>query len=408
MNCRRCNAPLNRVLIDLGHQPASNAYLTPDMLEHSEVYAPLKAFVCETCWLVQLPSYHRSDELFTPDYAYFSSVSPGWVEHARRYVEATIARFHLTEKDWVVEVASNDGYLLQFFKDAGVPCTGIEPTTSTAAAARDKGIESIERFFGVELARELVAERGHASLTAANNVLAHVPNINDFAEGFSILLAPEGVATFEFPHLVNLIDECQFDTIYHEHYSYLSLTVVSQMFAEKGMRVFDVDKIPTHGGSLRIYLCLQEAQTHPETAAVSDLLQEEKEAGISTAEYYETFAPRAEKIKLDLVEFLIEQKKLGKSVAAYGAAAKGNTLLNYSGVHADLIDFVCDAAPSKQGQFLPGSHVPIVHPSTLHERKPDFVLILPWNIRDEIVRQHGAIRDWGGRFVVAVPKLEIF
>jgi len=408
MNCRRCNAPLNRVLIDLGHQPASNAYLTPDMLEHSEVYAPLKAFVCETCWLVQLPSYHRSDELFTPDYAYFSSVSPGWVEHAKRYVEATIARFHLTEKDWVVEVASNDGYLLQFFKDAGVPCTGIEPTTSTAAAARDKGIESIERFFGVELARELVAERGHASLTAANNVLAHVPNINDFAEGFSILLAPEGVATFEFPHLVNLIDECQFDTIYHEHYSYLSLTVVSQMFAEKGMRVFDVDKIPTHGGSLRIYLCLQEAQTHPETAAVSDLLQEEKEAGISTAEYYETFAPRAEKIKLDLVEFLIEQKKLGKSVAAYGAAAKGNTLLNYSGVHADLIDFVCDAAPSKQGQFLPGSHVPIVHPSTLHERKPDFVLILPWNIRDEIVRQHGAIRDWGGRFVVAVPKLEIF
>lgn len=408
MNCRRCNAPLNRVLIDLGHQPASNAYLTRAMLDQSEVHAPLKTFVCEVCWLVQLPSYHRSEELFTADYAYFSSVSPGWVDHARRYVATVIDRFHLTDMDWVVEIASNDGYLLQFVKDAGIPCTGIEPTASTAAAARAKGIDSIERFFGVELARELVETEGHASLIVANNVLAHVPDINDFAEGFSILLAPEGVATFEFPHLVNLMNQCQFDTIYHEHYSYLSLTVVAKLFADKGMRVFDVEKIPTHGGSLRVFLCLEEAQTHPQTPAVHDLLTEEEDAGVSTAQYYGTLAPRAEKIKLDLVEFLISQKKAGKSVAAYGAAAKGNTLLNYSGIRSDLIEFVCDAAPSKQGQYLPGSHVPIVDPAALYEHKPDFVLILPWNIRDEIVEQHGAIRDWGGRFVVSVPQLEIF
>ncbi|CAH0357001.1 class I SAM-dependent methyltransferase [Sphingobium sp. CECT 9361] len=407
MNCRHCNAQLSHVLIDLGHQPASNAYLTSAMLESSEVYAPLKTFVCEECWLVQLPSYHRSDELFTPDYPYFSSVSQGWVDHAKRYAEAMIARFHLTEEDWVVEVASNDGYLLQFIKDAGIPCTGIEPTASTAAAARVKGIESVERFFGVELARELVAARGHASLTAANNVLAHVPDINDFAEGFSILLAPEGIATFEFPHLVNLINQCQFDTIYHEHYSYLSLTAVTKIFAAKGMRIFDVEKIPTHGGSLRVYLCLNAATTHPETPAVPLILAEEGDEGVNTSQYYETLAVRAEKIKLDLLEFLITQKKSGKSVAAYGAAAKGNTLLNFAGVHSDLIDFVCDAAPSKQGQYLPGSHIPILSPKALYERKPDFVLILPWNIREEIVSQH-RVGDWGARFVVAVPRLEIF
>lgn len=408
MNCRHCNAPLNNVLIDLGHQPASNAYLTSTLLECSEVYAPLKTFVCEVCWLVQLPSYHRSDELFTPDYAYFSSVSQGWVDHAQRYVETMIERFRLTEADWVVEIASNDGYLLQFMKNAGIPCTGIEPTASTAAAARARGIESVERFFGVDLARELVATRGHASLTAANNVLAHVPDINDFVEGFSILLAPEGVATFEFPHLVNLIEQCQFDTIYHEHYSYLSLTAVSKIFGTKGMRVFDVEKIPTHGGSLRVYLCLDAAATHPEMPAVATLLAEEVSRGVTTTPYYETLAPRAEEIKLDLLEFLVAQKKVGKSVAAYGAAAKGNTLLNFAGVHADLIDFVCDAAPSKQGQYLPGSHIPILAPDALYEKKPDFVLILPWNIREEILTQHGAVRAWGARFVVAVPKLEIF
>ena len=408
MNCRHCNAPLTHVLIDLGHQPASNAYLTYALLERSEVYAPLKTFVCEACWLVQLPSYHRSDELFTPDYAYFSSISQGWVDHAQRYVETMIERFRLTEKDWVVEIASNDGYLLQFVKSAGIPCTGIEPTASTAAAARARGIESIERFFGVELARELVTTRGHASLTVANNVLAHVPDINDFAEGFSLLLAPEGVATFEFPHLINLINKCQFDTIYHEHYSYLSLTAVSKIFAAKGMRVFDVEKIPTHGGSLRVYLCLDSAMTHSETSAVATLLAEEESEGVTNPKYYKALALGAERIKLDLLEFLVAQKKAGKSVAAYGAAAKGNTLLNFAGVHADLIDFVCDAAPSKQGQYMPGSHIPILTPDALYEKKPDFILILPWNIREEIISQHGSVSKWGARFLVAVPTLEIF
>lgn len=396
MKCRHCLAPLKRVLIDLGHQPASNAYISYERLETTEVYAPLKTYVCESCWLVQLPSFHRSDELFTPDYAYFSSVSPGWLDHARRYVSAMIDRFALTAQDWVVEVASNDGYLLQFVEKAGIRCTGIEPTASTAAASRALGIETLERFFGVELARELVAERGHASLTTANNVLAHVPDINDFVEGFAILLAPDGVSTFEFPHVVNLIDQCQFDTIYHEHYSYLSLTAVQSIFAEKGLRVFDVERVPTHGGSLRIFVCHDSAARHNQQSAVADLLAAEASAGITGWEYYATLSDRALRVKLDLLEFLVAQKKAGKVVAAYGAAAKGNTLLNYAGVDADLVDFVCDAAPSKQGKYMPGSHIPILSPAELYERKPDLVLILPWNLRDEIMRQHSAIADWGG------------
>lgn len=407
MNCRHCQTPLERVLIDLGHQPASNAYITPERLDTTEVYAPLKTFVCETCWLAQLPSFHRSDELFTPDYAYFSSVSPGWVDHARRYVATMVDRFALTAQDWVVEVASNDGYLLQFVQQAGIRCTGIEPTASTAAASRSLGIETMERFFGVELARELVAERGHASLTAANNVLAHVPDINDFVEGFAVLLAPDGVSTFEFPHLTKLIDHCQFDTIYHEHYSYLSLTVVRRIFAAKRLRVFDVEQVPTHGGSLRIFVCHDGAEQHVQRPAVADLLAAEAAAGITDWDYYTTLSERALKVKLDLVEFLVAQKKRGKVVAAYGAAAKGNTLLNYAGVHADLVEFVCDAAPSKQGQYLPGSHIPILPPAALYERRPDLVLILPWNLQEEIIRQHGTIADWGGRFVVAIPELRI-
>jgi hypothetical protein len=407
MNCRHCNAKLNIVMIDIGHQPASNSYLNSSMLLESEIYAPLKVFVCDACWLAQIPSHHMSHELFTPDYAYFSSVSVGWVEHARQYVTAMIGRFDLTPDDWVVEIASNDGYLLQFVRDAGIPCLGIEPTASTAAAARTLGIESLEQFFGADLARELVAKRGHASLTIANNVLAHVPDINDFVEGFAILLAPEGVGTFEFPHLVNLINLCQFDTIYHEHYSYLSLTAVERIFTAKGMRIFDVEKIPTHGGSLRVYVCKEDAQTHPEMPAVSVVLAEEANQGVATKEYYQSLSDRAQKIKLDLLEFLVAQKKDGKTVAAYGAAAKGNTLLNFAGVHADLISFVCDAAPSKQGRYMPGSHIPILPPSAIYEHKPDFILILPWNIRDEVIHQNGGINDWGAQFVVAIPQLEI-
>jgi len=406
LNCRHCAAPLGHLFLDLGHQPPSNAYLSAEALEGNEVHAPLKTWVCENCWLVQLPAHHRADELFTSDYAYFSSVAASWVDHARRYVAAMIERFGLGPEDWVVEIASNDGYLLQWVREAGIPCTGIEPTASTAAAARAKGIESVERFFGAELAEDLVRTRGPASLMAANNVLAHVPDINDFVKGFAVLLAPEGVATFEFPHLLQLVAGCQFDTIYHEHYSYLSLTTVRRIFAAQGMRVFDVERLTTHGGSLRVYAC-RDSAGHADTPAVGSLLAEETRAGMTSLPYYAGLAGEAARIKLELLDFLVARKRAGQSVAAYGAAAKGNTLLNYAGVRADLIDFVCDAAPSKQGRFLPGSHVPILHPDELYARKPDFVLILPWNLRREIVANHAGIADWGGQFVVAVPQLEV-
>ena len=403
MNCRHCEAPLHHVMIDLGHQPASNAYLLEADLAQGEVYAPLKTFVCDQCWLVQLPSYHRSDELFTSDYAYFSSTSTGWVAHAEKYAIAMVERFALGADDWVLEVASNDGYLLQFFNKMGIPSTGIEPTHSTAEAARKIGVESIERFFGREFAAEMVAERGNASLTAANNVLAHVPDINDFVGGFAVLLAPNGVATFEFPHVQNLVDLCQFDTIYHEHFSYLSLTAVQRIFSSQGLRVFDVEKISTHGGSLRVFACQNDAVMHRTLPAVARVLAEEAEAGLTTLTYYDKVAPAAQRIKLDLLDFLVREKRAGRSIGAYGAAAKGNTLLNFAGVHADMIDFVCDAAPSKQGRFLPGSHIPILAPAALYERKPDYVLILPWNIKEEVVAQHSKIAEWAGKFVVAVP-----
>lgn len=406
MNCRHCSAALEQLVIDLGHQPASNAYLTAQQLEGTEGYAPLRVYVCHQCWLVQIPSFHASHELFTADYAYFSSVSQSWLDHARAYVAKMADRFALGSDDWVVEVASNDGYLLQYVAARGIKCTGVEPTASTAAAARAKGVESIERFFGVELAQELVAERGHASLTAANNVLAHVPDINDFVAGFAVLLAPEGVSTFEFPHLVNLIDGCQFDTIYHEHYSYLSLTAVQTIFEAQGLRVFDVEEVPTHGGSLRVYACRADAG-HPTLPTVQAMLDREAQAGVREPAWYAGLAAEAERIKLDLLDFLVKARRQGKRVAAYGAAAKGNTLLNYAGVRADLIDFVCDAAPSKQGRFMPGSHVPILPPAALAERKPDYVMILPWNLTAEITQAQVQIREWGGQFVVAVPEIKL-
>lgn len=406
MTCRHCGTPLAQQVIDLGHQPASNAYLTADQLAGEEPTAPLLALVCHECWLVQLPALHQSHELFTPDYAYFSSVSQGWLAHAQAYVEKMCARFNLGTDDWVVEVASNDGYLLQYVAQRGIACTGIEPTASTAAAARAKGIESIERFFGADLARELVATRGHAKLTAANNVLAHVPDINDFVAGFAILLAADGVATFEFPHLVNLIDQCQFDTIYHEHYSYLSLTTVARIFASQGLRVFDVEQVATHGGSLRVYACRADAP-HAEQSAVAAMLAHEAAAGVTDPAWYARLAPRAERIRDDLIAFLAAERAAGRRVAAYGAAAKGNTLLNYAGITAEQIDFVCDAAPSKQGRYLPGSHIPILAPAALAERRPDTVLILPWNIKDEVISSQSQISDWGGRFVIAVPHLQV-
>lgn len=406
MNCRHCQVPLGGPFIDLGHQPPSNAYLTPEMLDATEAYAPLKAYVCEACWLIQLPSFHASHELFTGDYAYFSSVAKSWVDHASRYVDAIAPRFGLGADSFVVEVASNDGYLLQFVNQKGIRCLGVEPTHSTAEAARAKGIPTEDLFFGEVIARDIVARYGKADLTVANNVLAHVPDINDFVAGFREVLAPQGVSTFEFPHVLNMVDGSQFDTIYHEHYSYLSLTAVQRIFASQGLRVFDVEEIPTHGGSLRVFACLDNA-SHAQTLAVNSMNAREIAKGLKTRAYYETLAPTAYQIKLDLLAFLISQRKAGKRVAAYGAAAKGNTLMNYVGLMDDLVDFVCDAAPSKQGKFMPGSHLPIMPPVALKERKPDFVLILPWNIREEIQDTHGYITDWGGRFVVAVPELAI-
>lgn len=407
MKCRHCDAPLGAPFIDLGHQPPSNAYLTADMLRATEAYAPLATYVCENCWLVQLPSFHEAHELFTGDYAYFSSISKSWVEHAGRYVAAVSERFGLGPESFVVEVASNDGYLLQHATDRGIRCLGVEPTASTAKAAREKGIDTEELFFGETSARDIVARHGQADLTAANNVLAHVPDINDFVAGFREILAPQGVATFEFPHLINLIRLRQFDTIYHEHYSYLSLTAVQTIFEAAGLRVFDVEQVPTHGGSLRVYACRSDA-THLRAPVVDTLLASEREAGVCDLDFYRTLAPAALTIKLDLLAFLVEQKRIGKRVAAYGAAAKGNTLMNFAGIKADLVEFVCDAAPSKQGHFMPGSHIPILAPAALRAEKPDYVLILPWNIEAEVREQHGYIADWGGRFVVAVPELTVF
>jgi SAM-dependent methyltransferase len=406
MNCRHCHTPLHHEVIDLGHQPASNAYLSPAQLRQNEVYAPLRVYFCDNCGMVQIPSHHRPEELFTNDYAYFSSVSSSWVAHAQAYVAAMVERFALSSSSFVVEVASNDGYLLQFVKQLGIRCLGIEPTASTAAAARSKGIESKEVFFGEAQGRSIANAYGLADLMAANNVLAHVPDINDFVAGFRELLAPEGVATFEFPHVMSLIDGAQFDTIYHEHYSYLSLSTVTRICESQGLRVFDVEEIPTHGGSLRVFACLASASL-PTTTRVPALLEREQSASVFDIKYYSQLRLQAAQIKLDLLSFLVEARRSGKTVAAYGAAAKGNTLLNYAGISADLIDFVCDGAPSKQGRFLPGSHIPILPPDSLRERKPDFVLILPWNIKDEIVAQHGYVRDWGGKFVVAVPQLEV-
>lgn len=407
MKCRHCEAPLKHVVVDLGHQPPSNAYLSAADVERPEVHAPLKVLVCDRCWLVQLPAHHRADELFTSDYAYFSSVSSTWLAHAERYVADMVARFGLGPRSLVVEVASNDGYLLQYVAAAGIPCLGIEPTKSTAEAARGKGIETLEIFFGAETGRRLAAERRPADLIAANNVLAHVPDINDFVAGFRELLAAEGVLTLEFPHLMTLIDGCQFDTIYHEHYSYLSLSAVCRILARQGLTVFDVEELATHGGSLRVFASRADACTHPPGPRVTALLARETAAGVEGLDYYAPLQGRAEAVKLGLLEFLVAQRRAGRKVAAYGAAAKGNTLLNFAGVRPDLVAFVCDAAPSKQGRFLPGSHIPILAPCVLKELKPDFVLILPWNIREEIEEEHAYIRDWGGRFVIAVPELDV-
>ena len=407
MKCRHCIKPLNLSFLDLGSAPPSNAYLTQESLNTSETYYPLRLLVCEYCWLVQTDDYAGRESLFNDNYAYFSSCSTSWLTHAQSYVNSMINRFCLNAQSRVVEVASNDGYLLQFVQAAGIPNYGIEPTSSIAQVARDKGLEIIDHFFGVDLADELVKEGKQADLMVANNVLAHVPDINDFVAGFSRLLKPQGVATFEFPHLLNMVYENQFDTAYHEHYSYLSLTSVNKIFYKNGLTIFDVEQISTHGGSLRVYAQRTDIGNQPVSEKVGEKLKEEANAGTESSKFYEGFQIKAENIKDNLLAFLLEAKRDGKKVGAYSAAAKGNTVLNYAGVKPDLLPFVCDAAQSKQGKYLPGSHIPIFPPEYLEKQKPDFVLILAWNLRHELMHQLDYIRAWGGKFVFAVPKLEI-
>jgi hypothetical protein len=407
MNCRHCNTPLNHTFLDLGFAPPSNAYLTADDLTKPEVYYPLKVRVCDRCWLVQTEDYPGAVTLFSPDYAYFSSTSTIWLDHAARYARKVIAGFGLNADSRVIEIASNDGYLLKNFVAADIPCLGIEPTADTGATAQKLGIPVLKAFFCEALGRDLAAQGKQASLIIGNNVYAHVPDINDFTRGMKAALATEGNITLEFPHLLNLIRYSQFDTVYHEHFSYLSLYSVDRIFKAAGLRVRDVESLSTHGGSLRVYGC-HEADPRPTLPGVEKMLAEENREGLQSLTTYQRFQKKADTVKNDLLDFLINQKKTGKQVAAYGAAAKGNTLLNYAGVKPDLLSFVCDAAASKQGKFLPGSRIPIVKEEMIKEQKPSYVIILPWNIKGEIMEQLDYIRDWGGKFVTAVPILEFF
>ena len=407
MKCRHCGAALTRPFLDLGSAPPSNAYLTEAALRAPETWFPLRLLVCEACWLVQTEDHAGREALFTDDYAYFSSFSASWLAHSRTYVEAMRARFALTPASRVAEVAANDGYLLQYVREAGIPCYGVEPTASTAAAARAKGIEIVEQFFGTALAGTLAAQDRLVDLVAANNVLAHVPDINDFVAGFARLLKPAGVATFEFPHLLRMVQERQFDTAYHEHYSYLSLTAVQRVFAANGLRVFDVEALATHGGSLRVFAQRADTAPHGTTPAVERVLREEAEAGLTTPGFYAGFQAAAEQVRNDFMAFLIEARRAGRSVAAYGAAAKGNTLMNFAGVRPDLIAFVVDRNPAKQGRYMPGSRIPIVGEERLAAARPDYIVLLPWNLRAELTAQLAPARDWGARFVTAVPRLEV-
>jgi len=406
MNCRHCETPLTDVFIDLVNQPPSNSFLREAQLDEPEVFYPLKIFVCPECFLVQVAEYKKSEDIFSDEYVYYSSFSSSWVAHAREYVDMAEQRFELGPNSHVVEIASNDGYLLQWFVKKNIPCLGVEPTGGTADAAVEKGVQSIRDFFGTSLATKMVAEGKGADLLLGNNVLAHVPDINDFVAGLKIALNKGGTVTMEFPHLINLVELNQFDTIYHEHFSYLSLLTVQQVFRENGLTIFDVEKLPTHGGSLRLF-AKHEDDPRAIEPSVESLLSEERQLGADTLAYYQGFQDKAETVKTAVLSFLIEQKRQGRSVAAYGAAAKGNTLLNFCGARSDLISFCVDASPHKQGLFMPGSHIPVLAPEALREFKPDFVLILPWNIKEEITRQHAYINEWGGKFLTSIPELTI-
>lgn len=407
MTCRHCQSTSLEVFLDLGHAPPSNAYLSEADLSEPEITYPLRILVCTSCRLVQTEDHADAAELFSPAYAYFSSTSRSWLEHAAAYARMIVARLGLSERSFVVEIASNDGYLLRNFLAAGIPCLGIEPTDSTAAAAEALGIPVVRKFFGEDLGRALAEDGRCADLICGNNVYAHVPDINDFTRGLARALKPDGVVTLEFPHLLRLMEEGQFDTVYHEHFSYLSLASAARIFEAAGLRIFDVEELPTHGGSLRVFGCKREA-AHELCPSVGDVLAMERRYGLQTDAPYAAFQARADAIKDGLLAFLIEAKRAGKTVAGYGAAAKGNTLLNYAGVKRDLLPFISDAAPSKQGQFMPGSHIPILPPSALAEQRPDYVLILPWNLAAELSSQLAPLKAAGTRFVTAVPDLKIF
>ncbi len=405
--CRFCNAPLNRSVADLGMSPLANSYVKHDQLHAMEPFFPLHAYVCESCLLVQLEEFESAENIFS-DYSYFSSYSESWLKHAKNYTQMMTERFGI-DKSWqVMEIASNDGYLLQYFKEQDVPVLGVEPAENVAKVAQDAGIESIVKFFGVKTATELVAEGRKADLLLGNNVLAHVPDLNDFVAGEKIVLNEGGIITMEFPHLLRLIEENQFDTIYHEHFSYFSFLTVEKVFAAHGLVLFDVEEIPTHGGSLRIFGRHADDDSKPVEARVEALKEKERKAGLAEMDVYDNYAEKVKETKRKLLEFLINARREGKSVVGYGAAAKGNTLLNYCGVRNDFLDYVVDLSPHKQDHYLPGTRVPIFAPDKIKETKPDYVLILPWNLRNEIMSQMSYIREWGGKFVVPIPEAQVY
>ena len=407
MKCRHCSTKLKHAFVDLGSAPPSNSYLSEMTLWEPEKWYPLKILVCDQCWLVQTEDFVAANELFSAEYAYFSSYSRLWVEHAKTYAKDIISRLQLSSAHTVVEIAANDGYLLQHFQQQRIPCYGVEPTSSTAMAAKQKGIDIIEDFFGLGLANQLIKNERSADLMVANNVLAHVPDINDFVQGFSILLTPPGVATFEFPYLLQLVKNNQFDTIYHEHFSYLSLTAVNTIFRANGLTIFDVEELTTHGGSLRIYAQRKDHGQRPVTKRFKQLVESEERAGMTSINFYRGFQKNVEELKFNFLEFLIRAKREGKKVAAYGAAAKGSTLLNFSGIRADLISYVVDQNPMKQGKYMPGSRLPIVNEAHLKTDRPDYLIILPWNLKTEITTQLAYLKQWGTKIVTAIPSLEI-
>lgn len=404
--CLFCGALLHHIFADLGSAPPSNAFLSAEQCEEPEVFHPLRVYACEKCLLVQSPFYRRPQDIFTHDYAYHSSWSPSWVRHAREYVENVCERFGLNEKSFIVELGSNDGYLLQHAVARGVPCLGIDPSSSAATIAMLRGVTTLTDFFTARLARQLAHSGKRADLICGINVFAHVPAINDFIRGMRLLLKPRGVLTMEFPHLLRLVEDVQFDTIYHEHYFYYSLLAVRTMLAAHRLRVFDVERLSTHGGSLRVYACRQEA-SHVESPAIAQLLQEEERVGMHSIDYYTDFQHRILKIRSAILSFLIDVQAKGKSVIGYGAAAKGNTLINYFGIRRDLLPLVVDVSPQKQGKFLPGSRIPVQTPDRIREVRPDYLFVLAWNLIEEIMEQHRYIGAWGGKFVTAIPELKV-